>query len=219
MFEAQINQYLARALEDSPRARELCVALEGRSIEMHITGFPNPLRLAAAGGSLHYSDAKPLAPPDVTVSGSPLSLLSLVRGDTDAVIAQGHVTVSGDEELMRRFQELARLLRPDGEAAVGRIMGRIPAHLAMRAFSAVAGWGRAAGDSLARNAADYLAHESRDLVPRAESEAHFAGVDALRAQTAAAEARLARLAERVESATAAAAVESTATHSARRSQS
>ena len=218
MFEAQINQYLARALEDSPRARELCVGLEGRSIEMNITGFPNPLRLAAVGGALHYSGAKSLAPPDVTVTGSPLSLLALARGDTDAVIAQGHVAVSGDEELMRRFQEVARLLRPDGEAAAGRVMGRIPAHLAMRAFSAFAGWGRAAGESLARNAADYLAHESRDLVPRAESESLFAGVDALRAQTAAAEARLTRLAERLDAATAVAAVEGAAGHSTRRDQ-
>jgi ubiquinone biosynthesis protein UbiJ len=128
------------------------------------------------------------------------------------------VAVSGDEELMRRFQEVARLLRPDGEAAAGRVMGRIPAHLAMRAFSAFAGWGRAAGESLARNAADYLAHESRDLVPRAESESLFAGVDALRAQTAAAEARLTRLAERLDAATAVAAVEGAAGHSTRRDQ-
>ena len=80
MFEAQINNYLARALEDSPRARELCAGLEGRSIELKITGFPGPLRLNAAGGALHYSGAKPDAPPDVTVSGSPLSLLALARG-------------------------------------------------------------------------------------------------------------------------------------------
>jgi ubiquinone biosynthesis protein UbiJ len=215
MFEAQINQYLARALEDSPRARELCVGLEGRSIELNVTGFPSPMRLAAAGGALQYSATKPATPPDVTVSGSPLSLLALTRGDTDAVIAQGQVAVSGDEELMRRFQELARLLRPDGEAAAGRIMGRIPAHLATRALSAFAGWGRAAGDSLARNAADYLAHESRDLVPRAEAESLFGGVEALRSQTAAAEARLARLTERLDAATAVAAVEPAASGSTR----
>jgi ubiquinone biosynthesis accessory factor UbiJ len=198
MFEAQINNYLARALEDSPRARELCAGLEGRSIELKITGFPGPLRLNATGGALHYSGAKPLAPPDVTVSGSPLSLLALARGDTDAVIAQGQISISGDEMLMRQFQELAKLLRPDTEAAAGRIVGRIPAHLAARALGSLAGWGRAAGESVARNAADYFAHESRDLVPRAESESFFTGVEALRSQTAAAEARLARLDERVD---------------------
>ncbi|MGH8253402.1 MAG: ubiquinone biosynthesis accessory factor UbiJ [Steroidobacteraceae bacterium] len=221
MFEAQINHYLARALADSPRARELCVALEGRSIELNVSGFPKPMLLSATGGALHYSGEQPLAPPDVTVSGSPLSLLALSRGDTDAVIAQGHVTVSGDEALMRQFQELARLLRPDTEAAAGRIVGRIPAHLAARAVGAFADWGRGARDSLARNAADYLAHESRDLVPRAEAEGLFAGVEALRSQTTAAEASLARLTARLDAlapaVAPAAAPEPAAAHSPRQS--
>ena len=198
MFAAQINGYLARALEDSPRARELCVALEGRRIEVNITGFPGPLLLAATGGALHYSASGTTVPTDVTVSGSPLALLALARGDTDAALAQGNVAISGDEDLMRQFQELARLLRPDTEAAAGRVIGRIPAHLAARALGAVADWGRAAGESLTRNAADYFAHESRDLVPRAEAEGYLAGVETLRAQTAAAESRATRLTERLD---------------------
>jgi ubiquinone biosynthesis accessory factor UbiJ len=198
MFAAQINGYLAGALENSPRARELCVALEGRCIELNISGFPGPLRLTATGGALHYSGGASVAPADVTVSGSPMALLTLARGDTDAALAHGNAAISGDEDLMRQFQELARLLRPDTEAAAGRVIGRIPAHLAARAIGAFAGWGRAAGESLTRNAADYLAHESRDLVPRAEAEGYLAGVEALRTQTTAAEARLADLSERLD---------------------
>ena len=145
MFEAQINGYLARALEDSPRARELCVALEGRRIELNIAGFPGPLLLTATGGALQYSGSASAAAAtaaDVTVSGSPLALLALARGDSDVALAQGNVAVSGDEDLMRQFQELARLLRPDTEAAAGRVIGRIPAHLAARAVGALAGWSR-----------------------------------------------------------------------------
>ncbi len=216
MFAAQINGYLARALEGSPRARELCVALEGRSIELNIRGIPGPLLLTANGGALHYSGGSSAASADVTVSGSPLALLALSRGDTDAALAQGNLAVSGDEGLMRQFQELARLLRPDTEAAAGSVIGRIPAHLASRAIGALASWSRAAGDSLARNAADYLAHESRDLVPRAEAEGYLAGVEALRAQTAAAEARLARIAERLDSLASAGASATTSGHSTRR---
>jgi ubiquinone biosynthesis protein UbiJ len=198
MFEAPINGYLARALESSPRARELCVALEGRRIELNVSGFPGPLLLTAAGGALHYSGGASAAPADVTVSGSPLALLALARGDSDSALAHGNAAISGDEDLMRQFQELARLLRPDTEAVAGRVIGRIPAHLASRAVGALADWSRAAGESLARNAADYLAHETRDLVPRAEAEGYMAGVEALRARAAAAEARLARLTERLE---------------------
>jgi ubiquinone biosynthesis protein UbiJ len=200
MFEAQINGYLTRALERSPRARELCLALEGRRIRFEIAGFPAPLALAAAGGALHWARAGGAADAtaDVTVTGSPLALLALARGDTDAAFGHSGLGLSGDEAIARQFQELARLLRPDPEAAAGALIGLIPAHLATRALGAVADWGRAAGASLARNGADYLAHESRDLVPRAEAEQFLGGVEALRTQLTTAEARLARLAERLE---------------------
>lgn len=200
MFEAQINGYLARALERSPRARELCLALEGRRIRFEIAGFPAPLALTATGGALQFAQAvgDANAATDVTVTGSPLALLALARGDTDAAFGQGGAGMNGDEEIAHQFQELARFLRPDPEAAAGALIGRIPAHLATRALGAVADWGRAAGASLARNGADYLAHESRDLVPRAEAEQFLGGVEALRAQVAASATRLARLAERLE---------------------
>ena len=66
-----------------------------------------------------------------------------------------------------------------------------------RTLALFATWGRAARESVARNAADYLAHESRDLVPRAEAEGYFSGVEALRSAVMRAEARLAQLAERL----------------------
>jgi len=201
MLEAQINGYLARALERSPRARALCVALEGRRIRFEIAGFPAPLALTVTGGALHFAGAAAApaadAAADVTVTGSPLALLALARGDTDAAFGHSSAGLSGDEASARQFQELARLLRPDPETAAGQLIGRIPAHLATLAFGAVADWGRAAGASLARNGADYLAHESRDLVPRAEAEQFLGGVEALRAQLATSETRLARLAERL----------------------
>jgi ubiquinone biosynthesis protein UbiJ len=198
MFEAQINGYLARALERSPRARELCLALDGRRIRFEIDGFPAPLALTATGGALHFAGAGAEAAADVTVTASPLALLALARGDSEAVFRNSGAGMSGDEEIARQFQELARLLRPDPEAAAGALIGRIPAHLATRALGAAAEWGRAAGASLARNGADYLAHESRDLVPRAEAEQFLGGVEALRAQLAASETRLARLCDRLE---------------------
>ena len=201
MFAAQLNGYLARALERSPRALDLCTQLEGRRIEIAIGGFPEPVWVSATAGALRVTGAAAAADfgaADVRVSGSPLALLALASGDTDAALAGSGVQFSGDETIARQFQELAHLLRPDPEAAAGQIMGRIPAHLAARAMAAVGAWGRAARESVIRNAADYLAHESRDLVPRAEAEAFLGGVEALRAQLNAAEARTTRLAEQLD---------------------
>ncbi len=202
MFLSPLNAYLARALESSPRAQQLCAALDGRRLRVEIDAVPGALELLAAGGALqlkHLSGpTEPGATPaDVTVQGTPLALLSMARGDASETVLRGGATVIGDEQLAEQFQELSRLLRPDLESEMGRITGRIPAHFASRGFELLAAWGKMARESLSRNTADYLAHESRDLVPRAEAEVLFSGVEALRSEVARAEARIARLTERL----------------------
>jgi ubiquinone biosynthesis protein UbiJ len=202
MFASSLNAYLARALDASPRARELCVALEGRRARIEIEGVPGALNIAASGGALQ---ATPTAEPDdgagasadITVRTSALGLLAMARNEASEAALRGSITITGDEQLARQFQELARLLRPDLESALGHVAGRIPAHLARRAVDAVALWGQAARESVLRNTADYLAHESRDLVPRAEGEDLYSGIDALRAELVRVEARVAQLADRL----------------------
>src|SRR5258706_15238317 len=178
-----LNGLLDRALAASPRARESCLALEGRPLLISATGMPVQLLLTASGGSLrgeglpnHAGDSTA----DVTVSGSPLALLTLARGDSEAALANASLSFSGDEQLAQQFRELARLLRPDFETLLGRVLGRMNAHLAVRAVNRLSDWGRAAGATLLRNSADYLAHESRDLVSRAEAESFLGGVETLR---------------------------------------
>jgi ubiquinone biosynthesis protein UbiJ len=200
MLAAQLNVYLARALKRSTRAQQLCVALDGRRLQLQINHVPGALCVAAANGALqatHSSSATIDGAADVTIRGSPLGLLALTGGDASGVVMRGNASVEGDELLVQQFQELARLLRPDIEAAIGQVVGRVPAHLATRALTLLTAWARGARDSVARNATDYLAYESRDLVPRAEAEGYFSGVEALRSAVTRAEARVALLAERV----------------------
>ena len=207
MLTAQLNRMLARSLERSPRARELCVTLEGRRLMLEVTGLPATFWVNAAGGSLTVALAGAKARDtaatddtlnaDVTVTGSPLALLAMATGDASDAVTRGGASVGGDEMLAQQFQELARLLRPDLEHALGGVIGRMPAHFAARAAEMLGSWGRAAGESVARNTADYLAHESRDLVPRAEAENFLGGVEALRSRLAAAEARAVQLDERL----------------------
>ncbi len=203
MIAAQLNLYLARALKRSPRAQQLCVALDGRRLRLQVNHVPGALRVAVADGALLATHGAASAATDgesadVTIHGSPLALLALAGGDASSVVLRGNASVEGEELLVQQFQELARLLRPDIEAAMGQLVGRVPAHLATRALTMFTGWARAAGESVARNAADFLSYESRDLVPRAEAEGYFSGVEALRSALMRAEERAARLAERVE---------------------
>jgi ubiquinone biosynthesis protein UbiJ len=202
MLVAQLNAYLARALQRSPRATALCHALDGRRLRLEIEGLPGALGVTVSHGTLRAAQLPSAAGAldevaDVTVRGTALGLLALAGDDASGAVMGGRAQLEGEEALAQQFQELARLLRPDIEAAMGQVVGRMPAHLTIRALRLFAGWSRAAGESMARNAADYLAHESGDLVPRAEAESYFCGVEALRSSVTQAEARVARLAERL----------------------
>ena len=197
-FERILAAYLACALADSPRARELCRELSARSLRIEISGIDMALQVVVSEQTLQLRRAPAAGPAaDVTLRGPALTLAAAASGDVQQLIADRRLTLSGNEHLAAQFQELARLLRPGLEAGLAKLIGRVPAHLATRGLRALQQWGRAAGRSLLDNSADYLAHESRDLVPRAEAEHFLSGVEALRQSVARAEARVAQLAERV----------------------
>jgi ubiquinone biosynthesis protein UbiJ len=197
MLVALLNRMLAQSLERSPRARELCTALAGRRLSLEVSGLPTALQLSAAAGGLQaaFGDG---AGADVTVRGSPLALLAMAGADAREAVTRGAASFEGDELLAQQFQELARLLRPDLEHALGGVVGRMPAHFAARSLQQLGDWSRGAFASLARNGADYLAHESRDLVPRAEAESFLGGVGELRGRLVSAEARAERLEQQLD---------------------
>ena len=61
-----------------------------------------------------------------------------------------------------------------------RLIGDTPAHQALRLVRLATGFGRRAAQTGVRNVAEYLAHERGDLVPRAEAEDFYRGVERLR---------------------------------------
>ena len=122
---------------------------------------------SAAGGKLLLS--RNGGPADVTVSGSPLSLLSMTREDPQAVIRRGDVRIEGDGAAAERFQELLELLRPDLEAELAQVIGEVPAYGVGSLLRSALSYGRQVTRTGAMNVGEYLAHERRELVPRAEA--------------------------------------------------
>jgi ubiquinone biosynthesis accessory factor UbiJ len=88
------------------------------------------------------------------------------------------------------------LLRPDLEHLLARPFGRPAAHVLVRAASGIGERASAAAWSSLRSLAEYLAHESGDLVPRPEAEHVLLGVEQLREQLDRLEARLQHLEQR-----------------------
>ena len=181
MLTEKIQALVDRHVAGSPRARELLAALEGRRLQVKVKFTPWTVGATADGGRLvlarHAEGAA-----DVVISGTPLALLALSREAPADVIRRGDVKLDGDGEVAERFQELMALLRPDLEEELALLIGDVPAHGAASLVRRVMGYGRSVARTQAQNVGEYLAHESGDLVPRAEASAYLQGVDALREQ-------------------------------------
>ena len=177
MLSATLDNLLNRGLPRSPRARQLCAELEGRSVAIEIREITR-LRVASTGQTL--SVMRDDAPADATLTGGPVSLLALAGESADAVLQRGEVAISGDAELAQKFRELARLLRPDLEEELSLLLGDVPAHQLGRLARLTLRWSRRAAATTLTNLAEYLGHERADLVPRNEGEQFLRGVDAVR---------------------------------------
>jgi ubiquinone biosynthesis protein UbiJ len=199
VIERLLDRAVARALADSPRATTLIEALRGRRLGVEVSGTPwrvliestgRTLKLLSPGTASGLAAAPADAPADATIVGAPISLLALIGDDPQAVIHRGDARIEGDAEIAQQFRELGLLLRPDLEAGMAGLLGRSGAHIAMRGLRAAADWTRTAAWTQVRNTAEYLAHESGDLVSRPEAEHYLRGVDQLREQLDRIEARL-----------------------------
>jgi len=177
MLSATLDNLLNRGLPRSPRARQLCAELEGKSVAIEIRDITR-LRVASTGQTLTVTRDE--APADATLAGAPLSLLALAGESPDAVLQRGEVAIGGDAELAQKFRELARLLRPDLEEELSLLLGDVPAHQLGRLARLTLGWSRKAASTTLTNLAEYLGHERADLVPRNEGEQFLRGVDAVR---------------------------------------
>lgn len=194
MLTTTIENVLNRGLPRSPRAQELCAELAGKRVAFNVRDVVR-LLVESTGSSLRVTRGD--TPADAELTGGPLSLFSLTGRTPEAAMQRGDVEVSGDAELARKFRELAVLLRPDPEEELSVILGDVPAHQVARFFSGAVSWGWHAAFTGVQNVAEYLGHETQDLVSRKEGEQFLRGVDATREDVDRLDARIQLLAQRI----------------------
>lgn len=188
MLTTTLEKVLNRGLPRSPRARELCGELVGKSLGVEVRGLTRIL-VRSSGPALHCA-TDPTAVADADLSGSAMSLLSLAGQSPEAVLQKGSVEIRGDTEVARKYRELGRLLMPDMEEELALAIGDVPAHQLGRFARAAFKWGRETTVTAAQNVAEYFAHERADLVPRAEADQFAAGVERTREDVDRLEARI-----------------------------
>ncbi|SEW21430.1 ubiquinone biosynthesis protein UbiJ [Luteibacter sp. 329MFSha] len=186
-MEAALN----RAVDLDPDTRARLDALDGRSVQVHLSGPELAIRISVEKGRLRVGPTEEGG--SLRVTASPGSLLAMaLRGDDESV-APGKVDIAGDAELARRLERLARQYAPDVEEAFAKTFGDVIGVPLAKAFREGLGHAKETASHLTGDTADWLRDEARVAVAPGEMDVFLDGVDALRERTERAEARLARL--------------------------
>lgn len=192
-----LERLLDDALALDPESRNALAGLSGKVVDVEVTGA-GALRLRIDGECVHIGprdasgDAD--ADADVTVRGTPLSLLRLAfSGDREALILGDEVDLRGDVALAAQLQRIAARMDVDVEEALAQRIGDVPAHELMRGVRGLGGWMHAAGAALLADLSEYLRYEAAVVPRRDEVEQFSHAVDDLRDDVERLEARVTRL--------------------------
>ena len=188
LLEAALNRALA--LDQHTRAR--LGTLEGQRIGIELRGANLALAISVRDGRLRVGPHWD-APGDLNLRAGPGSLLAFALRREDSSLPPGKVDISGDAELARRVEKLLRDFQPDVEEAFAQMFGDVLGVPLARGLRSAFDWSRESAQALARDTADFLREESRDLIAPAEMEQFLDDVDALRERTDRLDARVQRL--------------------------
>jgi len=189
MLESALN----RAIELDPDTRTALRALDGRAVTVDFTHTPLSMRIAvegdrlAIGPSFEGSSA-------LRVAATPAALigLALARGREGASVP-GTVEIAGDADLARRLERIATRFSPDIDEAFARVFGDVIGFQLARGFKRAFAASRDGARAFARDAAEFLSEEGRDIVAKAELDVFLDDVDALRERADRLDARVRRL--------------------------
>ncbi len=193
-FETALNGALALDPDTLTRLQ----ALDGKVIALEFVPPGVTLYMAPGAEGLRLMGQFG-AEPDATLSGSAFAMARLAmtpRGTPARGLFAGEVTIRGDVDLGRRFQDIFKAIDLDLEEHLSRLTGDVVAHQLGDMMRGLAAWGRRAAENLGRDTADYLQEEVRVTPTRSEVDGFAAAVEALREETDRLAARLRRLQDR-----------------------
>jgi ubiquinone biosynthesis protein UbiJ len=191
-LEAALN----RAMALDPETREGLRALDGRRLVLRLAAPALALQIRVEGERLRVG---PVDGEDADLSvratiGGLIAQLPFMRRDDAPGV--GTLRIEGDADLARRLQRLAERFDPDWQRPFVAAFGDIAGVQVAQAFAtALRGVTTAAG-VVASNTSEFLQHESRDVLSRAELDAFYDDVDGLRDDVERFAARITRLQSR-----------------------
>ena len=171
---------LDRIVRLDPGFAEQLAPLQGRRLEFHLTAPPLAFAATWQDGRFQIGPVPQSGEGDLSLSASLGALLSQLLPGRETTATVGRMRISGDAELARRLQQLVQRYDPDVEGLFVSTFGEVLGVQLAQGLKQALGGLRNAGKAAARDGAQFLTEESRDLVARAELEAFCDDGDDLR---------------------------------------
>ncbi|MGV6826881.1 MAG: ubiquinone biosynthesis accessory factor UbiJ [bacterium] len=178
---AGLEQTIQALLALDPVARQQLAELHGRTIAIALRGIGLTLYFVPGeNGNLQLLSTLE-GEPDVTISGSPLSLMQATDTENSSTqLFAGDMQIEGDTELAHQFSRILGGLDIDWEEHLSRVVGDLAAHrIGLTA--------RQVGETASRgihqfedNLAEYVTEEAELLPPRLMADEFLEAVDTLR---------------------------------------
>ncbi|MSP53939.1 MAG: sterol-binding protein [Gammaproteobacteria bacterium] len=188
-LESAINRYLS--LDDN--VSSVLAPLVGKVVAITITPFHETIYLCPTADSIQCLDDLP-QPADTHLTGSLVAfgLMGLSAKPMNAIFS-GEVTIDGDMNTGRKFQDLFAKLDINLEGKLARYTGETVAHNLAEFFRAGKNWSKESLDTFKLNSSEFLQEETRDLPAVPEADIFYAQVDKLRTDFDRLQSRVERL--------------------------
>ncbi|MBL0028295.1 MAG: SCP2 sterol-binding domain-containing protein [Rhodanobacteraceae bacterium] len=190
---AVLETVLNLAARIDPDLHADLATLEGRSIALTWSAPQWSLRLSVEQGALKVGPNR--GESDLSLATTLSGLIGLLRPEAKGSLPVGRVNISGDAELLRRVEQIAKRFAPDWDAAFARHLGPVLGPQIGRALAEGLRAARSGATSFAETTSEYLREESRDVATREELAAFADEVDHLRDGVDRLDARLNRIAK------------------------
>ena len=198
-LEVALNRLLAL----DPVLRNELSALEGHRMRLTMEAPSLAMELAVREGRLEVGPANPdcadaRPEPDLEMRGTLgglLAQLPFLRPQAGGAV--GKMKIAGDAELARHLQRLAERYDPDWNLPFTDVFGDVLGVQLANGVRAALRAGRDGAAQFAWHGAEFLTEESRDVIGRAELDAHLDDVDVLRDRVERLAARMQNLQRKV----------------------
>jgi ubiquinone biosynthesis protein UbiJ len=188
-LEAALNRYIA--LDDN--VSDFLAPLNGKVVAITITPFNETIYLCPSSDSIQCLDVVTQAI-DTRITGSFMSLgLMSLSGKPMNAFFSGEVTIDGDINTGRKFQDLFAKLDINLEDKLARFTGENVAHNLAEFFRAGKEWGKESLETFKLNTSEFLQEETQELPAKAEAEIFYTAVDELRTNFDRLQSRVERL--------------------------